>query len=309
MGVFLSVLKIIGLILLNILCFVLLLVLIILIAPIHYEGEVSFDEKANAKIKVGWLLFIRFYLNVVDNKLDYAAKLFGLQVFPKKKKKKKGKEEEEEQEEISGHMISEAKTEPEEEKPEKEAEKKEEEKPEIVEAEEKEEEKEKDDTPLIDKIGNVVERAVYVVDNTTCALADENSAIFRFLSRRSTKNSFVWTKTFLFKVIKHIKPQKLMGDLELGLDDPAVTGYIFAVLSQFYENYYNTFTLMPNFEEKTIKGKAYFNGRIVLGYIVVKALRLYLRKQFRQFIKNAKALKNDTMKNIEKIKDGITNYG
>ena len=90
MGIFLSILKVIGIILLCILAFVLFLVLVVMICPIHYEGTAEFDEKANARIKVGWMLFIRFYLNVVDNKLDYAVKLFGLRVFPRKKKKKDG---------------------------------------------------------------------------------------------------------------------------------------------------------------------------------------------------------------------------
>ena len=313
MGIFLSILKVIGIILLCILAFVLFLVILILVCPINYRGDARFEEKADAHVKVGWMFFIRFYLDVKDNKPDYAAKLFGIRVFPKKKKEEKEDE----------HLFSEAKSEAEdkktdekdadsvkkaEEKTGEKTEKKTGEKTEIAEASGNEEEQE-EKTPLIEKIENLAEKVIHIWDNTTCALADEKSVLFRFISRKSTKNSLIWTKDFLIKVLWHIRPRKLKGSLELGLDDPATTGYIFAALSQFYDAYYENFELTPEFEEKTIKGELELKGHIVLGYIVMKALRLYLRKQFRQFLKNAKGLKNDTMKNIEKIKDGITNYG
>lgn len=309
MGIFLSILKIIGIILLYILAFVLILVLIILICPIHYEGRAAFNETANVHVKVGWLLIIRVFVDVVENKPDFVVKLFGLRVFPRKKKKGKEKEKDTEKE-PAPHILTDEKEEKDDEKPKEETA---EEKTDAVTCAEKTEDEEvteeAEKIPLPEKLENLLERGIYIWDNTTCVIADESSSLFRFFSRKSTKNSIVWTKDFLLKVLNHIRPKKLEGNLEFGMDDPAMTGYIFAGLAQFYDFYYKKFGLMPNFEGQTIKGELEFNGRIVLGYLVVKAGRLYLRKQFRQFIKNAKGLKNETMKNIEKIKDGITNYG
>ena len=313
MGIFLSILKVIGIILLCILAFVLFLVILILVCPINYRGDARFEEKADAHVKVGWMFFIRFYLDVKDNKPDYAAKLFGIRVFPKKKKEEKeddhlfSEEESDAEDKKTGDKDADSVKKAEEKTEEKTGEKTGE-KTEIAETSGNEEEQE-EKTPLIEKIENLAEKVIHIWDNTTCALADEKSVLFRFISRKSTKNSLIWTKDFLIKGLWHIRPRKLKGSLELGLDDPATTGYIFAALSQFYDAYYENFELTPEFEEKTIKGELELKGHIVLGYIVMKALRLYLRKQFRQFLKNAKGLKNDTMKNIEKIKDGITNYG
>ncbi|MCR5486835.1 MAG: DUF2953 domain-containing protein [Lachnospiraceae bacterium] len=88
MALFLTALKIIGLILLGILVFVLALILIILFAPIHYRAEGAYDKAdpgpAYVTAKAGWLLHIirfRFLWNAEGR--DVSLKLFWFKLYPK----------------------------------------------------------------------------------------------------------------------------------------------------------------------------------------------------------------------------------
>lgn len=327
MGIFLTILKIIGIALLIIVGILLLVLIIVLVAPVHYEGKADFsDGGANVHIKVGWLLFIRFFLDFVKDVnaekegLDYRLNLFGRKFFPKNRKEEDKEEEktEPEKSEASGSDSAGSEKAGEDKKDE---DKKEE--TEVAEAEkagdeksgeeaDSDEEEAKEDEPkqsFVDKLAALFEKLVRIWENTMDAVEDTESKISLFFRRKTTRESKVWLKTALIKIGKHIRPKKLSGELEFGLDDPAATGYIAAGAAMVYDVYADTFELTPNFEEKTVKGKTEFGGRIILGYVVFIALRLYLRKHFRLFIKNARALKDDVMENIEKIKDGIVNYG
>lgn len=332
MNILLTILKILGIILLWILGILLLLLLIILLAPINYSGKVSYVDTPEVHVKVGWLLFIRVPVDFVNMKLSYAAKVFGIKVYPRGKGGDKGDSDEEDAADEKAESVtsdedeSKAKKAESEKNGEKAETKKTEKSSEEVGKDKKdagkaddkeslasdEEDSEEDTKPkekLTDKLVRIAERLIGIWDNTEKALYDEEKKINLFFRRKTTKNSFEWLKKALFKLAKHILPRKLSGELEFGLDDPAVTGYITALASLFYDVYAENFELTPNFEEKIIKGKVEFKGHIILGYVAVIALRLYLRKQFRTFLKNAFALKDDTMENVEKIKDGIVNYG
>ena len=93
---FLTVLKIIGIVLLCILAFVLLLVLLVLFVPIFYradlkvprtEFEDGFDiEKIRASAKFSWLLFVlRGGIEFPENK-EFTLRVFGIKILPKKQK-------------------------------------------------------------------------------------------------------------------------------------------------------------------------------------------------------------------------------
>jgi hypothetical protein len=107
------------------------------------------------------------------------------------------------------------------------------------------------------------------------------------------------------KLVKHVKPQKLSGELTLGMEDPAITGYICAVMGIFYDDYLEAFEFTPDFTEKKLEGNARASGRLLIGYIIYLALNMYLKKQVRYCIKNIGILKASMLGRIDEIKSAV----
>ena len=338
----------------------LLVILAVLLCPIGYSADAGFDGKPDVHALIKWMGFIKVPVDYNEQGVKFAVKLFGFQLVPKKGKgggeedemkddtseEKTGKSEDKSDSATENAETS-GKNEKSSEKPE--SDKKDGDSENTKESEkeagtgkgtEKDgesdkdsgkdgEEDENDKQPFLDKLEDKIDKFIGIWDNTMCALNDEEIQLNLFLKRKSTKHSLEWTKQFLLDLGNHVRPRKLKGELEFGLDDPSTTGYISAVASLYYDIYSDSFDFLPNFEEKVIKGRVNFSGRFVLGYILIKCVWLYLGRpfkylfskfgffktepyggrEFRMFIKNALALKNTTMKNIAKIKDGVTNYG
>ena len=89
MAVFLTVLKIIGIVLLCILGLLLLLLLLILFWPFGYRLEASKKEDIRAKAKVSWLLHLIVVEVLWQSGLNLRLKLFGLPVYDHKRRKAK----------------------------------------------------------------------------------------------------------------------------------------------------------------------------------------------------------------------------
>lgn len=89
MTVFLTVLKIIGIVLLSILGFLLVLVLLLLFWPFFYSVEAAKTEEITAKAKVTWLLHIVVVEVIWQNGLNKRLKLFGIPVYDQNRKEAK----------------------------------------------------------------------------------------------------------------------------------------------------------------------------------------------------------------------------
>ena len=92
MAIFLTILKIIGIILLVILGLVLLIILLVLFSPISYRISAKHnDDETVAQAKVGFLIVNGLVSFIKGEGLDYYVKLLFFKVYPGKKKKGKGK--------------------------------------------------------------------------------------------------------------------------------------------------------------------------------------------------------------------------
>ena len=94
MGLFLTILKIIGLIILFVLAIMLMVVLLVLFAPVRYKVLAEFNNDVKVSLRIRWLAGILYYRNDypgVEGKLRF----FGIPVGRNKKQKsyKKGRNE------------------------------------------------------------------------------------------------------------------------------------------------------------------------------------------------------------------------
>ncbi len=92
------------------------------------------------------------------------------------------------------------------------------------------------------------------------------------------------------QILHHVLPGKIKGHVEFGTGDPASTGKALGVLGVLYAWYGKGITVVPDFYEKRVVAELSFKGRIRLGTLLIKGLRLIRDKHVKRFVKNFKKL-------------------
>ncbi len=89
-------------------------------------------------------------------------------------------------------------------------------------------------------------------------------------------------RVFLYR----IRPRKLRGQIEFGLEDPSGTGQITGALSLIPVFYQTELVIVPDFEteESFIRGNVYARGHLLMLHAVIFLVRVFRQKNVRQFI-------------------------
>lgn len=322
MAVFLTVLKVIGIVLLSILGLALFILLLVLFVPIRYEGNGYYKEKDyDAFAKVTWLLHIvsvRYLLKEEDNLI---IKIFGIRFNKKKKKKDLYDEETEEDEDyifdpesislpdLSGSSsesikeealsISDQKEEikevvtqkPEEEAKEEAKEEPKEESKEKPEEELKEEVKEEQDKETVKekkkhkfKDDKPERSGEEKKDSTSKSFYDKLKAYIEIIKSDSFKNSFELCKKQIAKLLKAVLPKRWNIDGTLGFDDPATTGKVAAIYGSLIYFIGDHIHITADFDDPVIDVKADAKGRIFIITLVVVFIRVWFNKNIKKLI-------------------------
>ena len=88
----------------------------------------------------------------------------------------------------------------------------------------------------------------------------------------------------LIRLLRHYRPRRLRGFLELGLDDPSATGMIVGVYYAVYPVDMKHFRLTGCFTEKKIEGSLRLRGHIRLIHAGLAFLRLYRNKTIKDLL-------------------------
>lgn len=96
----------------------------------------------------------------------------------------------------------------------------------------------------------------------------------------------------LLKISKHFQPHTLVLNAKFGFDDPAYTGLLCGLLSQFnFLIQKHEIRVQPVFEEEILEGKILIGGRVwipsllmmILGFLISKPVRsIYIPKLFKR---------------------------
>ncbi|MBO7364052.1 MAG: DUF2953 domain-containing protein, partial [Lachnospiraceae bacterium] len=108
-----------------------------------------------------------------------------------------------------------------------------------------------------------------------------------FVTDERTGEAISYVLLQVRKLVRHIAPKRVEGELHFGFDSPADTGMVYAYLCRLFpaaEDFY----LDPDFTEACLDGEAALEGRVYAGYIVLVGLRLLLKKEVRFVLKNYK---------------------
>ena len=275
----LEILKIIGIVLGCIVGLVLLILLLVLFAPVSYrlKGDgVNADIKAEARAT--WLLgLLSASIQYADKKLPYGVKIAGIflrkgdllamEKKPEKEEPEKTEPEKKEPEKEEPALIAAKKN------PEQETDKMQ--NPEVTAV--AEEKKEKED--LSDRIEHFFEK-VAEKNNSWTAKIEEAEKI---LTSKVTARAWKKVKEELFNILNHIKPKKIEGNLNFGLEDPANTAIIYGTIDYLaIAMSEGKLIITPEFYQTGIALDMIIHGRIFLGYIVLCALRVLFHKDVRR---------------------------
>jgi len=95
------------------------------------------------------------------------------------------------------------------------------------------------------------------------------------------------------KMIRHILPKHLEGQILFGMEEPDSTGKILALLAVMLPVHRNAVTITPDFSRKIFEGRAELKGRIFLIVPVSLAVMILLDKNVRFVMKEYKKNKNN----------------
>ena len=86
------------------------------------------------------------------------------------------------------------------------------------------------------------------------------------------------------RILLHILPRKLQGEVEYGFDDAYKTGQVTGYASLLYPCYGKSIRVQPHFDEKILKGWLKGCGRIRIGFLVRQVLRILINKDTRRLV-------------------------
>ena len=128
------------------------------------------------------------------------------------------------------------------------------------------------------------------LQETVLKIKEKKDLVMEFLHEETTKKTVAGTFRTIKKVILHILPVSIRGNIIYGSGDPASTGKAFAVLGILYAKYGESLTVLGDFEEKRLEAELQIKGRIRLGVMAWYFISFVLKKETRAFIKRCMQL-------------------
>lgn len=102
-----------------------------------------------------------------------------------------------------------------------------------------------------------------------------------FLRDERTKAALRCIKNRLIRILKHILPRRLNGEVRFGFEDPCTTGQLLAGIYMFYPVYQEHINIYPDFENRVLEGNLKLKGRICLSVLLWHALMLFIDEDFK----------------------------
>ncbi|WP_349948212.1 DUF2953 domain-containing protein [Lacrimispora sp. BS-2] len=300
--IILFILKILGLLVLIVLGLILSVVLLVLLVPVRYQAEGSYDGKVKGKARITWLLHILSVSAQYEEDLIVRVRFFGFRIG----KPKKMDSELKEAEEIMVQAMEVMEPEPIKEVPEvkDEIDGRIQEKPRSLPPPKEEsknfplpkkEPKKKKRFGIKKLFARVKEKVLMAftklkffflrICDTLRTIKDKKDEIHAWISNKENQK----TVKLLFrqgkKLIRHILPRRGKGNITFGFDDPYLTGQVLTYASVVYPLCHKHLNLYPVFDRTVFTAEGTFRGRIRTGTVLFIGSRMLFNKNFRRLLK------------------------
>ena len=123
------------------------------------------------------------------------------------------------------------------------------------------------------------------------SLVKKKERLTAFIQNEVHKSAFFKTVRELRRFLKTLRPRKAEVYAEFGFADPAVTGYVLALISMIYPFIGEHTEVLPDFEHRIFRGRIFVKGRIRALHIVSFVLRLLMDKNVRTTYRHIKKFK------------------
>lgn len=265
-------LKIIGIILLIILGLLVLSVCVVLFVPLRYHGKAETKgtlDSVKAHLKFSWLLhLVSGYVTYENKETKWQVRILWKKLNVEKNDiQKENASENEGENKVKSHDINSDSSKTESQKCES--------------SEETQKEKK-----------NIFEKIKYTFRDfcdKIKALIKKKEKLQEFLTNEIHQSSWRRLKQEIWKLLKFLKPKKLVLNLHFGFEDPSVTGKVLAALSMLYPFYLDHINLEPEFDEKILEGDAYIKGTVRGLHLLIIICDLFFDKNIKT---TYKAIKN-----------------
>ncbi|MCI8957050.1 MAG: DUF2953 domain-containing protein [Eubacterium sp.] len=300
--ILLMILKTIGIILLAILA----LCLLILFFPVTYQVRGQLNENNyQISVRCGWLFHLIHFGGKFTNRENKARlRIFGVPInLLKEKIKNESKEKKSSDNKVEKEVLqvneqlqgntSDEKTEQTQQKQSDYQEKEQQE-----EGNNKPDDIIEDKKTLVDKIRNFIgtthewmQKAVTFLKNALKNLkATYNKAkeFKAFVTANTTKEAYHYGKEIVLKAIKHIFPRKIRADVQLGFEEPDITGKVLGYIAMFFAVFHinpKKISIEPYFDKNIIKGNIKIKGHFLIGVLLIYVLKFYFKKEIHDIIK------------------------
>lgn len=122
-------------------------------------------------------------------------------------------------------------------------------------------------------------------------LLHRKDKLLLFITDETHKSAFCAALVEIRRLLKFLKPRHLKVSLCFGFSDPCITGQIFALISMLGPYVKGQKELLPDFEQKILKGTAAFSGKVRVLYAVLSFWRLLTNKKVRITYKHIRKFK------------------
>ncbi len=270
--IILEILKWIGIILLFLLLILLCVLLLVLFLPIKYYGEGTYNrEKQCAIFKARWFWGLVRVRAAFPGKPYFSVKVLWLELLKGEQKEPETAKEETVAEQIVKQeeravppVVGEKAPEP----MQKDAE---EELPRPSQESSSQENPEKE--PILDKLVGMKEKIQYYIN------------IFQ---EQETKELLAHCKVRIVKILKSIRPRKLVFRGTVGFATPDTTGYLYGGYCMISSYLGKNVILTPDFENEIVDVSGSLKGHITVFVLAWNALRIYLDKRLMRLIRKLK---------------------
>lgn len=136
-----------------------------------------------------------------------------------------------------------------------------------------------------------IKEKIISIKNKISSLNKKKNYIMDMKDNERVRNGVSYAKDKFLLILKRILPKKLNGYVAFGMEDPASTGKILGTLSAFFPIWGGHVTVVPDFDNKRLEVDADLKGRIMLGLLVIPALKVWFNKDIKYIRKKVGKLR------------------
>lgn len=313
--IFLTILKILGILLLVVIGLLILGILAILFVPLRYDGKISYNdknqcvatqitwlfrlicieggyqEKVYARARLLWFTLWKWKADEKENdkedhleSADYSEEELD-RLLEERSQKEESKEETKE-ETKEAKVIEETLDEPDAEENLTEVQPTEIEPKEVELNEAKSKEAESKEAESTEKKPKKIQ--FQQIGKRIKEIKEKIKHIKEMASDQRIHRAVLLLIDGAWKMVRHSLPRKIKGRAKFGFEDPSTTGQILTYVSLLYPCYAKSVELVPMFTEKVIDLDLYFRGRVRLFSLIWICVKIWFDRNFRYLYKKVK---------------------